>query len=69
MQSSTQEDEPLFSGEPQLGSVDNRKEYGGKGIKGKGKPIGARRQCSANFDEKPTMLSGSASYGAKRVSL
>ena len=67
MPSSTQEDEPLFSGEPQFGSRDNRKEYSGKGLKGKGKgkPTGARRHCSANFDKKPTMPSDSASDGAK----
>ena len=65
MQSSTQEDEPIFSGEPQFGSVDNQKEYGGKGVKGKRKPTGARRKCSANFDKKPTMPSDSASDGAK----
>ena len=67
MLSSAQEDEVLFSGEPQFGSRDNWKEYGGKGIKGKGngKSTGARRHCSANFDKKPTMPSDSASEGAK----
>ena len=66
MLDSAQEDEVLFSGEPQFGSRDNQKEYGGKGIKGKGngKPTGARRHCSANFDKKPMMQCDSASYGA-----
>ena len=67
MLSSAQEDEVLFSGEPQFGSHDNRKEYGGKSIKGKGKvkSTGAKRHYSANFDKKPTMPCDSASDGAK----
>ena len=60
MQSSTQEDEPLFSGEPQFGSVDFRKEYSGKG-----KPTGTRRKCSANFNQQPKRPSDNASDGAR----
>ena len=61
MQSSTQEDEPQFDGEPQFGGVDFRKEYGGKG-----KATGARRNCSANFNQPPKRPSDGVSDGARR---
>ena len=54
MQSSTQEDEPHF------GSVDFRKEYGGKG-----KVTGTRRKCSANFNQPPKRPSDGVSDGAR----
>ena len=63
MLDSAKEDEVLFSGEPQFGSRDNCKEYGGKGLKGNGKGKGkgkSSRHCSAKF-EKPMVPCDSAS--------
>ena len=58
-----EEEEVLFTAEPQFGSRDNRIEYGVKGLKGSGKGKGKgkyNRHCSAKF-EKPMVPCDSAS--------